>query len=136
MTEIIRIVQSRTGLTADGHNQELILAYIEQNASDALVEKIKASKKTIGQCMSFITSQAKKMAINGCAMVEDKEVFGWAMHFFEEDSIKANEIKAPVAKIVTQGTEKKPEVKKPVEKKPTEQLSGQMNIFDLLGGTT
>lgn len=134
MADVINLVQSRTGLTANGRNQELILAYIEQNASDVLIEKIKASKKTIGQCMSFIISQAKKKAINNCAMVEDKEVFGWAMHFFEEDSINANEIKAPVAKVVTQGAEKKPEVKKPVEKKPTEQLKGQMNIFDFLGG--
>ena len=134
MTEIIKMVQSRTGLTANGQNQELILAYIEQNASDALVEKIKASKKTIGQCMNFIISQAKKKAVNNCAMVEDKEVFGWAMHFFEEDSITASEIKTPV-KVVAPVPEKKVE-KKPVEKRPEEQLSGQMNIFDFLGGTT
>lgn len=133
MTEIIRMVQSRTGLTANGRNQELILAYIEQNASEALIEKIKASGKTIAQCMNFIISQARKKAVNNCAMVEDKEVFGWAMHFFEEDSIKTDLLNdAPAAKVVTQKVEKKPE--KPVKKEPTEQLSGQMNIFDFLGG--
>ena len=138
MADVINLVQSRTGLTANGRNQELILAYIEQNASNVLIEKIKASRKTLGQCMSFIINQARKKAMNGCAMVEDKEVFGWAMHFFEEDSIKASEIQAPAAKIVTQGTVKKPEPvkKETVKKEPvkTEQLKGQMNIFDFLGG--
>ena len=133
MADVINLVQSRTGLTANGRNQELILAYIEQNASDVLIEKIKASRKTLGQCMSFIINQARKKAMNGCAMVEDKEVFGWAMHFFEEDSIKANEIQAPAAKILAPA---KVEKKEPVKKEPAEvkPLDGQMNIFDFLGG--
>lgn len=138
MADVINLVQSRTGLTANGRNQELILAYIEQNASDVLIEKIKKSRKTLGQCMNFIISQAKKKAFNNCAMVEDKEVFGWAMHYFEEDSVWVDEIKTPAAKIVTQGTVKKPEPvkKETVKKEPAkaELLVGQMNFFDFLGG--
>lgn len=134
MADVINLVQSRTGLTANGRNQELILAYIEQNASDVLIEKIKASGKTMAQCMSYVTDEARERAVNGCAMVEDKEVFGWAMHFFEEDTITAKQPAAP-KKVVTPT---KVEPKAPVKKEPvkTDQLAGQMNIFDFLGATT
>ena len=135
MADVINLVQSRTGLKANGSNQELILAYIEKNASETLVEKIKASGKTLGQCMNYITGEARKRAVSGCAMIEDKEVYGWAMHFFEEDSITAAEPKAPAAKIVAPA---KVEKKEPVKKEPAEMkpLDGQMNIFDFLGAPT
>lgn len=76
---------ARLNLKAQGKNQEIVLAYLEENASDELVEKINAGTKTMAGCWSFITAKAKAKATSNCAVIEDVEVFGWAVHYFEEN---------------------------------------------------
>ena len=66
-----------------------IAQYLEKTASAALVEKIKAAKKAgygIRECYHYIYDEARKEAKGGnCAMIEDSVVFGWAVHFFEDE---------------------------------------------------
>lgn len=82
---------ARINKTADGRNQQLVLEYLENNASDVLVEKINSGTRTIADCWRFITGKARLRAVSGsgtgsCAVISDEEVFGWAVHFFEESS--------------------------------------------------
>ena len=130
-------------LKAKTSNEQIVLDYLTANASDMLVEKINNGKKTLSQCWSYIVSEAKKLAQNNCACVEDATVFGWAIHFFEEDSIDAKkyDTKAP-AKVVntkpkpvvqtqpTQSTEQIQAKENVVQSKPKTTLAGQMSIFD------
>ena len=133
-------------LTAKGRDQELILAYLRENASDILADKInngtpfdKDGKqlincKDLDGFMSFACSEAKKLAEKGArsACVEDSVVYGWAIHYFEEDSIQG--------KLYNQdGTEYKPPA--PVKKtatKPTTPVTpppkpkSQFSFFDML----
>ena len=85
--------------------------------------------------MSFATEEARKQAEKGAryAMVEDDTVFGWAVHYFEEDSIEGTlynedgtEYKAPMPKV----TAKAPAVK---AAPPKPQPKPQMSMFDLMG---
>lgn len=122
------------GLKAENNAQKIILDYLEANASEALAEKIKTGTKTLGQCWTYIVKQAQKQKEGNCACIPDIEVFGWATHFFEEDSITEEETKKPVAKVVVK-EEKKAEPKPKKEKVSKEEiLPGQMTIFDLMGG--
>lgn len=151
---------ARLNLAADGNNQKIVLAYLEENASDSLVDRINSGKKTMKDCWSYITSQARKMAVNNCACIEDKEVFGWAVHFFEEDDIKPEtaknekketethekymkQLEAQHAKLKEEEEKKKAE--KEAEKKAAEErkireredrknVPGQLDFFSLLGG--
>ncbi len=89
---------TKLNLTAKGRAQELILAYLQENASDVLAEKINngvviekdgkrlISKKDLDGFMAFANSEAKKLAEKGAnsACVEDSVVYGWAIHYFEE----------------------------------------------------
>ena len=89
-------------LTANGKPQELILAYLQETASDVLAEKINngtplikdgkqlVNKKTLDGFMKYATDEAKKLAEKGAnsACVEDSVVYGWAIHYFEEESIE------------------------------------------------
>ena len=82
--------------------QELLKAYLEANASKELADKINngvkivkdgktlINKKTLYTFMSYATEEAKKQAEQGakCAMVEDNVVFGWLIHYFQEDTIE------------------------------------------------
>lgn len=79
---------ARLNLNAQGKNQEILLDYLEKNASDPLAEKINTGKKTLEGCWEYIRKSARSRATNNIAVIEDVEVFGWAVHYFEEDDIK------------------------------------------------
>ena len=38
--------------------------------------------------MKYAANEARKSAVNNCAIIEDEVVFGWAIHYFEEDKIE------------------------------------------------
>lgn len=117
-------------LKAETNNEKIILDYLNKNASEQLKEKINSGKKTLAQCWSYIISEARKLAKNNCACVDDATVFGWAIHFFEEDSIKAE--KFPVnSEVKTVKTTTK-QIKKKEVPKVTEN-SSQLSLFDMLG---
>ena len=123
---------ARTNLKPDGAYEQAIYNYLEENASNVLVDLINASEKTLNGCMGFIKGEAQKQAKNGVAMIEDKVVFGWAVHYFQEESIKETK-KEYTGKVVhTDTPPKKQETKKAEVKKEEPQLTGQMDIFDFL----
>lgn len=90
-------------LVTANKNQEKIKQYLEENASDALVEKINKGvevkvkdddgehivikKKTLNGFMEYARGEAKKQSTGPYAMIDDEVVFGWAVHYFEEESI-------------------------------------------------
>lgn len=123
---------NKLNLKANSDYERAILDYLESNASDALVEKINNGSKTLEQCFAYIRKQAQQEAKNNCAMIEDKVVYGWAVHFFEEDEIEAE------VKVKTKAT---PEPKKIVKKtemqkktaKTDEKKEEQLSLFALLG---
>lgn len=93
---------SELRLEAKNSAQQRIKEYLEQNASDVLADKINngvsiekdgkvlTNRKTLDSFMKYATEEARKVAENGvrCACIEDIVVFGWAIHYFEEDSIE------------------------------------------------
>ena len=77
---------ARINLKADGRNQELVLAYLEENASEDLAQKINEGKRTMADCWGYITGRARNKAKGNSVAIEDAEVYGWAVHFFEESA--------------------------------------------------
>lgn len=125
-------------LTAKGDNEKIILQYLENNVSEVLAEKINSGTKTLADCWKFITECARKQAKDGCACIRDDVVFGWAIHFFEEDSIKPEppkkeyiNQKMPDGQVVRVEAKKK-EKPEPVEEK-SELEKAQITLFDLMG---
>lgn len=92
----------KLNLEAKTKAQQLVKEYLVNNASSALAEKINngvaiykdgkrlTNKKTLDGFMKYATEEARKLAEKGAnsACVEDNVVFGWAIHYFEEDSIE------------------------------------------------
>lgn len=136
-------------LTAVGAEQELIKKYLAENASNSLAEKINngisiekdgktlISKKTLDGFMKYANEEARKLAAKGAtsACVEDKIVYGWAMHYFEEDSIEGTlynedgtEYKPPKV------NKSKPTVASSVSNKTSiaipKEPAGQLSLFD------
>lgn len=132
-------------LEAKTKEQQRIKAYLEENASDILAGKINngvlikkdgkilLNRKTMDGFMSFATEEARKQAEKGAryAMVEDAVVFGWAVHYFEEDSIEGTLYNEDGSEYKTQP---KPVAKAPtVKAQPKPQPKPQMSMFDLMG---
>lgn len=116
----------RLNLQAKCENQKLVLAYLEENASDVLAEKINSGSKTMQDCWDFIMKCAQEQLHDRDGAVRSDMVFGWAIHFFEEDSIEPE-------KAVEEVKVKKVEVAKPAPKK-SELENQQISLFDLMGG--
>lgn len=91
----------RINLEAKNNTEKIVLNYLEKNASDELAEKINNGNKTLAGCWKYITNEAKEYLSNKSGAVEDDVVFGWAIHYFEEDSIEEGKLPQTKAKVTT-----------------------------------
>lgn len=125
--------------------QELIKAYLQENAGDVLAEKINngviiekdgkrlVNRKNLDGFMQYACGEARKQAEQGrnSACIQDSVVFGWAIHYFEENSIEGTLYNED-------GTEYKPASapKQAVSSKPltppNPQPKPQLSFFDLM----
>ena len=135
--------------------EELIKAYLEANASETLAEKINhgvqiqkdgkmlINKKTLSGFMKFACDEARKQAEKGArtACIEENVVYGWAVHYFEEESIEE-------ALFHQDGSAYKPERKETQAPKPStapiqpakpapppKPQKMQLSLFDMAFGT-
>ena len=140
-------------LKAKNTEQELVKKYLEENASETLAEKINngvriekdgktlINKKTLEGFMKYATGEARKQAEKGAsaACVRSDVVFGWAIHYFEEESIEeklynedGSEYKAPKPVVKKTTTAPTSTYTPPVVKKPE---SDQLSLFDFTSDT-
>lgn len=92
--------------SSDGF-KKVISQHLEDLAkSDQLfVETLKKSNKSLDGCITYILNQVQKSGCNGFA---DAEIFGMAVHYYDEDDIKPGK---PVnCKVVVNHTVKLPEL--------------------------
>ena len=100
--------------------EEAIKTYLDKLAkTDKLFAKTYAKpNKSIKECCNYIMSEAKKQAKGGQIAIPDDEIFQLAIHYYDEDDIKAPEsvqgaVVAPATK-----TETKPKTKRKSATKP------------------
>ena len=86
----------KLNLETKNKQEEIIKNYLEENVSEFLAEKINngvkiikenktlINKKDLNNFMKYAANEARKSAVNNCAIIEDEIVFGWAIHYFEE----------------------------------------------------
>lgn len=51
-------------------------------------EKMRDPKKSITDMWQFVESNARKQATGNTACIEDEVVYGWAVHYYDEDDPK------------------------------------------------
>ena len=133
-------------LTANTTAEEKILQYLKENASETLANKINngtpfekdgnplLNKKTLSGFMKYACDEARKLAEKGTnsACIDDATVYGWAVHYFEEESIEGT-------LYTLDGEEYKPAVKAKNAQKSTytptsapKQQNQQASLFDII----
>ena len=108
-----------------------IQTYLDNRAkTDSLfAETYKKANKSIKECCKYIYSQARKLAKGGNEVgVDDATVYGWAVHYYDEDNIKVEDVKEHVEAV----KEEKPVKQKPARKKTKQELfdARQLSLFD------
>lgn len=121
----------KINLKANNSNEKFILKHLENNASEVLSAKINAGIKTLAGCWAFIVNEARKKAVKGCACIPDVEVFGWAMHYFEEDSIEEGKADTVPVQVVSQDESKI--ASSPKKTKTKQKDEDQLSMLDLFG---
>lgn len=74
-------------LIALNATEQLVLDFLTVNASETLTAKINAGTKTLGGAWRYVEGEARKTLKGGSGHVPDATVFGWVVHYFEEDTI-------------------------------------------------
>lgn len=127
----------KLNLTAQGTEQESVLSYLQENANEILADKINngvyiekdgkrlLNKKDLNNFRNFAEEEALKYIAENerigrkTLCFKDNVVYGWAIHYFEEDSLEGtlyNEDGTEYKKAVQQQTVKAttiPNIKKP-----------------------
>ena len=140
-------------LTATTTEEKVLKEYLEQTVNEVLADKINngvpiekdgkklISKKTLSGFMEYATKEAQAQAVKGArsACLHSDIVFGWAIHYFEEDSIlgtlyteDGTEYKAPkpAPKVTPKQQSATAEATTVPAPKP-QPKAGQMSMFDL-----
>lgn len=133
-------------LKANTPSEQKILEYLQNNASETLAEKINngtpfekdgnplLNKKTLSDFMKYACDEARNLAEKGAnsACIDDATVYGWAVHYFEEESIEGT-------LYTLDGEEYKPAVKAKNAQKTTytptsapKQQNQQASLFDII----
>ena len=130
----------KINLEAKDESQKRILEYLENNASDILANKINngvqvekdgkqlLSKKDLDSFFNYANTEARKLAENkSYACIDDKTVYGWAIHYFEEDEIQGKLFNLD-------GTEFEPPkpIKKETQKVEVKEKPKQPSLFDFI----
>lgn len=117
---------------------EVIKAYLDKRAQeDELFAKAYAKpQKCIEACCKYIISMARKLG--NAVAVPDEVVYGWAVHYYDEEGIKIEEAPecevqptvAQAAKITAEATARM-EAEKKVKKTKAEPISPfvQLSLF-------
>jgi len=76
--------------------KEAIQSYLDERAKtdELFAVAYKKKNKSIDECCTYIMGEAKKRGNAVC--MSDEEVFGLAVHYYDEDDIKVNKLPSNV----------------------------------------
>lgn len=109
-----------------------IQAYLEERArvDELFAKSYSKQNKNIDDCITFILNEVHK---SGCNGFEDDEIFGMAVHYYDEDNLSVGE-KISCDVVVNHNVELSEEEKKELKEKARndfyqEQLSKQREVL-------
>jgi len=88
--------------------EEAIKKYLDQRAAEdpQFAEKYANPKKTVAECCKFIVGEAFAKKENNISCLPDAEVYGLAVHYYDEDDIKIKAVPSGVRTVSKAPAEK------------------------------
>lgn len=110
--------------------KEAIREYLEQRAKQDTLFAVTYAKpnKSVDECCNYIMKEARKRGNAVC--MKDEEVYGLAVHYYDEDSIKdANPVSATAVAVSTPSSAKQSQPVMNVVRNKKADDSRQMSLF-------
>ncbi len=121
-------------LAAEVKNKPLLKVIDYLLIREDMNEKYLNEEKTLKGMVSYIRSEARKLAEDGVAMIEDSTVYNWAIHYFDEsnEDLKVSTVPVKEEKIEVKKESTKAVVKVQKEKTKNKEWipEGQLSLFD------
>ena len=73
-----------------GSPQRIIGEYLMSR--EDIQGNLQKENKSLKECISYIIQQAEKLAENRCAFMTDEQVYGLAVHYYDEDDIEVDKV--------------------------------------------
>ncbi len=97
--------------------------------------KYQDENKDLQKMWNYISGRAKKQAVDGTACIEDKDVYNWAIHYWdelEEDLKKENNTDDKLNKKETKKSQKASSEESSVQKEETNGQKNEQNDNDIV----
>jgi len=131
-------------LSATGAEQIILKDYLQSNASEVLADKINngvkiekdgktlINKKDFTTFMNYACDEAKRQAAKGAkfACIDHNTVFGWLIHYFEENSIEGALYNEDGSEYKQKPAAKTVATKSAISPVPAPKPKPQMTFFD------
>ena len=103
--------------------EKTIKEYLDERAKQdaAFATKYANPKKSIAECCRYIVGEASGMRKGNTAIIRDDEVFGMAVHYYDEENIKIKSTKGMAASVRTENKIEKEDAKIELTKEEQEQ---------------
>lgn len=117
--------------------EEIIKAHLDEVAKkdELFAKSYKKKGKSIEKCCQYIIGEVKKFAKDNVAACTDEEVYGLAIHYYDEDDVEPSEtpVNATVVATAADKSEKKPKrATKRTKKQPAkEEANGTPENYEL-----
>lgn len=124
--------------------ENTIKNYLDGRAKEdsLFAEAYKKANKSIKECCKYIYSQARKLAKGSNSVgIDDATVYGWAVHYYDEDDIKVDKVQERVEVVAPVAIQKPVKEEKPVQQKAARKKtkqerqkifeSRQLSLFDM-----
>lgn len=98
---------------------------------DDLKDKLENPKKSLDEMFKYIIGEASKQCKETCVAIDGDTVFGWAVHYYDEDNIKIQKVKANVKSIPQSVSTPNKPIKKDKPKKVIQNDTIQLNLFEV-----
>lgn len=99
-------------------------------------ERYEDKQKSIKNCLLYITQQAHKQAVNGCAAISDDDVLQMAVHYYQEKDVEPTKQTIPAKVVAAAPKEEKPKTAVLIPKsqpKKAKKVDNSLQL-DLFGG--
>jgi hypothetical protein len=130
----MKLEQVREKLKTKDATLQVIADYLIEHCEKeaAFADKILNEKKNLNECMDYIMSEARKLAKNNRACVKREIVFGWAVHYFDEENLEWKKTSGTVSTSKTKKDKPKeqPKPKIKLNKKP-QTGAQQLSLFEI-----
>lgn len=99
---------------------------------DDIKDKLDNPKKSLDEMLQYIIDKASKRKTGNCAVIDDDTVYGWAVHYYDEDDIKINHSVSANTAVSQNNTVKK--AAPIVKQKQVEVLAQEVGIKKIRAG--